>query len=466
VGGSSEGRLDSWKEIAEYLGRDVRTVRRWERGRSLPVHRVPGGGRAGVYAFRSEVDAWLRGQEGSASSNGDGEGGAGRMPALPGSIAASPTAEADRPVRATERNRGRKAWWLAAAVIAAFGLGFVSYRVWLYYYGGPPVRVEFSGNELLAWNERGRLLWPYDFGQPLRPDPDPPATDRVAIVNLGRTRQHDLLAAAPLFSSDRTNPPSDALYCFSARGKLRWHHPFDGKPQFGGHLYDSPWAFSALMVTRSDSAPSIWCSVRQYYSSASTVVEFDRDGNKLAQFVNWGHIDSLNYVREASGSYVLAGGISNQSDCAFLAVLREDHASGSSPALSSGFQCDNCPPGEPYRYLLFPRSELTRLSGATYNNLRLIQVDGSHVSVGVSETTNPGVPGPDWEQYDLSKDFVPQSVWISDHFWTLHREMEVEGKIHHTVEQCPERTQPQPVRMWSPETGWKEIKVPVVPVPR
>lgn len=32
------GRLDSWKEIAVYLGRDVRTVQRWERREGLPIH--------------------------------------------------------------------------------------------------------------------------------------------------------------------------------------------------------------------------------------------------------------------------------------------------------------------------------------------------------------------------------------------------------------------------------------------
>ena len=36
-------RLDSWKEVAEYLKRDVRTVSRWELSRGLPVRRVPGG---------------------------------------------------------------------------------------------------------------------------------------------------------------------------------------------------------------------------------------------------------------------------------------------------------------------------------------------------------------------------------------------------------------------------------------
>ncbi len=52
-------RLDSWKEIAAYLRRDIRTVRRWEKTRSLPVHRLPGKGRQAVYAFRNEIEAWL-----------------------------------------------------------------------------------------------------------------------------------------------------------------------------------------------------------------------------------------------------------------------------------------------------------------------------------------------------------------------------------------------------------------------
>jgi hypothetical protein len=55
-------RFDSWKEIAAHLQRDVRTVRRWEQDRALPVHRVPGGGRAAVYAYSDEIDEWLRGR--------------------------------------------------------------------------------------------------------------------------------------------------------------------------------------------------------------------------------------------------------------------------------------------------------------------------------------------------------------------------------------------------------------------
>src|SRR6478609_9753593 len=51
-------RLDSWKEIATYLKRDVRTVQRWEQKEGLPVHRQEHGSRASVYAEREELDAW------------------------------------------------------------------------------------------------------------------------------------------------------------------------------------------------------------------------------------------------------------------------------------------------------------------------------------------------------------------------------------------------------------------------
>ncbi|MGE5362374.1 MAG: hypothetical protein ACM3NQ_25440 [Bacteroidales bacterium] len=57
------GVLNSWKEIAAYLDRDVRTVMRWERTRGLPVHRLPGGPKAGVYALPAELESWRRGRK-------------------------------------------------------------------------------------------------------------------------------------------------------------------------------------------------------------------------------------------------------------------------------------------------------------------------------------------------------------------------------------------------------------------
>jgi len=51
-------RLDAWKEIARYLGRDVTTVRRWEKREGLPVHRHRHEKLGSVYAWADEIDAW------------------------------------------------------------------------------------------------------------------------------------------------------------------------------------------------------------------------------------------------------------------------------------------------------------------------------------------------------------------------------------------------------------------------
>src|SRR6202140_857545 len=53
-------RLDSWKEIASYLRREVRTVQLWEKREGLPVHRHFHKRLGSVYALRSEVEIWKR----------------------------------------------------------------------------------------------------------------------------------------------------------------------------------------------------------------------------------------------------------------------------------------------------------------------------------------------------------------------------------------------------------------------
>ena len=57
-----EDRLDSWKEIAVYLNRDVTTVQRWEKREGMPVHRHLHDKLGSVYASRAELDSWARGR--------------------------------------------------------------------------------------------------------------------------------------------------------------------------------------------------------------------------------------------------------------------------------------------------------------------------------------------------------------------------------------------------------------------
>jgi Tol biopolymer transport system component len=59
-------RLESWKDIAAYLQREVRTVQLWEKNEALPVHRHAHLKRGTVYAYKAEIDAWVRSRSGLA----------------------------------------------------------------------------------------------------------------------------------------------------------------------------------------------------------------------------------------------------------------------------------------------------------------------------------------------------------------------------------------------------------------
>ena len=52
-------RLESWKQIAGYLGKSERTVRRWHEAEGMPVHKHQHQQRGSVWAYQGELDGWL-----------------------------------------------------------------------------------------------------------------------------------------------------------------------------------------------------------------------------------------------------------------------------------------------------------------------------------------------------------------------------------------------------------------------
>lgn len=90
---SHPDRLDSWKAIANYLGKSVRTARRWESEEGLPVRRQMHKSQGSVYAYPAEIDAWRqqREQPGRSTKLARDRQGSGITPPAPGrSIAVLP----------------------------------------------------------------------------------------------------------------------------------------------------------------------------------------------------------------------------------------------------------------------------------------------------------------------------------------------------------------------------------------
>ncbi len=111
-----ESRLDSWKEIAAYLDRDVTTVQRWEKREGMPVHRHLHEKRGSVYALPSELEAWLQGRKSNLEESES-------------QFAAGSSLVAQGNSQQTTRLRTHR--WLVLAGLAALGvlaLAFVIYR--------------------------------------------------------------------------------------------------------------------------------------------------------------------------------------------------------------------------------------------------------------------------------------------------------------------------------------------------
>ncbi|HTW43986.1 MAG TPA: hypothetical protein VMD58_00450 [Acidobacteriaceae bacterium] len=115
----ADDRLDSWKEIAAYLNRDVTTVQRWEKREGMPVHRHQHDRMGSVFASRVELDAWTC----SRSARAAEENGNSTDPSGASGSALSP--------ESLTLPKGRTRWRLILLLAAAVGVLIAGAIVWL-----------------------------------------------------------------------------------------------------------------------------------------------------------------------------------------------------------------------------------------------------------------------------------------------------------------------------------------------
>jgi hypothetical protein len=134
-------RLDSWKEISVYLGRGIRTLQRWEIKMGLPIHRFPELSRSRVFAYKNDIDAWLK-ETGQTREN----------------------------IKKTKGLLGRPVkhpLLIVSALILTGILFFIGFtNSWSF--GSSPVPADFSlsGSTLSILNGSGKALWSHDFKIP------------------------------------------------------------------------------------------------------------------------------------------------------------------------------------------------------------------------------------------------------------------------------------------------------------
>jgi hypothetical protein len=458
------GRLDSWKDIATYLGCDIRTAMRWEKN-GLPVHRVPGGQRQAVFAYPNEIDEWLVSQDEEALGfnlsdapsepdesevdKDDSEG-----------IAATPLPG--------PHHRVLRYVILAAVAVAGFAFFWFLRRSPAAERPRVPVRVSFTANSINAFDEQDRPLWTHRFSKSINLDILQPK-ELVRIVDLKGDGGREVLVPIPL----RMGPNESDLFqtevdCFSSEGKLLWSYVPQETFRFGNDELGGPWFIYDLFVTSQGEKPAIWATVAHHRWGNSFVVQLDpTTGRDTVKFVNTGTLYKLNEVTTSAGTYLLAAGFNNEYAAGSLAVIDEKRPYAVSPqGEGTHHKCMSCPPGDPDYYFVFPRSEINVLRKSWEDSVFWIEVTGQDFEITKWELGDRGSSRSDgafsYYRFHTQPSIQPLSLRFDSSYDLLHQDLEKQGKLNHALDACPERLHPLPVKVWTRSEGWTEVRIPPV----
>jgi hypothetical protein len=111
------------------------------------------------------------------------------------------------------------------------------------------------------------------------------------------------------------------------------------------------------------------------------------------------------------------------------------------------------------RYVVLPRSEVNRISASPFNRV-VLAVKGDSLLARTIETPGSGTGGgPADALYEFTPSLEVRRATFSDRYWEMHRQLESQGKIMHTREQCPDRDGPREIRVWEPASGWTSVAI-------
>lgn len=436
--GKENKRLNSWKEIADYLDRDVRTVSRWEKEKGLPVHRVPGGKRQAIFAYTEEINRWLSSAR-AKDVNGEGN-----------------VSFAERRLPFSPRIAGLAVVFLLVVtfLLIVAGTGYIGPKRSL-----PPIdTVSLNKGDLVARSKTGEMLWTYSFNERLDQLRQNHNVNHSYVGDIDGDGAQEVLVFVHLAEAvPGQGTDGDKLYCFSAAGKPLWDFEFKDTLTFGGRDYRPPWQLRAFHVYESRGEKRIAFAMSHAVWWPTALIVLDGHGRLRGKFINSGWITTLALLPTASRNFLLAGGFNNARKSGMMAVLDADQVTGASvEEPGSAYECDSCPTGRPLRYFVFPSSELNAFTPNIPHSVGTIRVKEGTIEVHALELIPQNVE----TIFEFSSDFALQSATFSDGHGAVHRRLEAETKLNHSFEDCPERYGPQTVRAWDSNSGWRELRLP------
>ena len=343
-------RLNTWKEIAAYLNCDIRTCRRWEKTRGLPVLRLPGKIGSRVMAWQKDLDEWMSGP--------------------PPVTKISPRPPATPKIKPVHKPGRRIAFVAATALIILAVAGFFGIQELTR--DRQPADFRIEGSRLIILNKAKEVLWSHDTGlETFVSDAeyreryqvrllDPKSNFRyspwLVIDDLDRDGWSEVLFVP---KPDREHN-SRALICYDRRGKERWR--FDGGREmvFGKKLFSSDYATSfEVHDIDGDGFKEIFVLSEKIYEYPTQLAVLSATGRRLGEYWNSGRIMDI-VMKDFDGNgrdELMIGGTTQEYLKAFIAVFDPLNLEGQSPN-SEDYRCPSMRPGTELAYILLPLSDI------------------------------------------------------------------------------------------------------------
>ncbi len=350
-----------------------------------------------------------------------------------------------RAVKLFRRHQG-----LIAAVSAAYALLLLAASFLLVDFDRTPAEIRIENNYYHVLNRNGKLLWRQLYGTEehrvdIRPSAAPGDIHNPrncsAICDIdGDGSPEVLLLRAPLYIANVT----DRLSCYSADGTLRWSLRLGrGIQTQEGDYRDDPFSVEQLRIVRLDSAgrPFILCLAKNVYY-ANFLLLVSPEGSIRGEYLHLGSIHDFRLFRSGSGAArILFSGTNNSLHRAVAGMLDPGRMNGVSRGegkyalLSPGI-----PRAREIRYLLFPRSDLSKAMDNIENPAADLSTVADSSIVAVAEEAvmpqdyHKSIMATATLNYILDPGLVPVAVNTSSFFDVLHRRLVREGKIRSRID--------------------------------
>lgn len=444
-------RLDGWKEISDYLNRDMRTCQRWEREQGLPIYRIKqDSSRSKVFSYTSEIDEWFS----QISKNNN-----------------------------LEKRKPKFKKWLVPSILILIIVA-VFYGLFSFVFGKKnpnndlflsnpnPVRWDVKGSHIAFYDIRDNLLWSKEIRNSSHQESFYTASNnlsqtdevlkrmnrnKIVISDIDRDKNNEVLC---YFNHEY--PEERCLSLIDNDGRELWSRGIEHNQEYleGRIVNDYRITKLELVDIDNDEREEVLALWGHNGRFPSIFIIYDLDGNELFRYAHTGILQFFKFVSEkGKDKLIYFGGTNNLlGGDAVLGVLESRNMKGGlgppydiPDDLKGQEWVQKYIPVEPERadqryYIRFRKNEISRLFGVKWMNVLEVRAGREGVFVHVDH----GLQVLYSLYYVFDPDFHLKYVSPSADFERNYKRLYAEGKVKLPLEAFLKKCE-KDVQFWNGE---------------